>query len=102
MPWLGLNGLLPGRGPASPPGRGARVWPMPWLGANGLLPGRGCPGRGAGRGEAGTPGPCCPPSRLDWTREGAEGVADAAGAAGTLGAGADGVAAAGFAGADGP
>ena len=43
MPWLGANGLLPGRAAS----RLSRGRPMPWLGANGLLPGRGAPGRAA-------------------------------------------------------
>ena len=40
------TGCCPDAGP--PPGRG-----MPWLGANGLLPGRGAAGHGGGRGTAG-------------------------------------------------
>ena len=99
MPWLGANGLLPGRGrpPPSrpPPSRPVR---MPWLGANGLLPGRGAPGRGPppgrgaaapgrravpGRGGGGRRGPADAASREDCAR-----AAGAAGASGAAGAGA--------------
>ncbi len=100
MPWLGANGLLPGRGAppaASPrPSRGSRPSrpprPMPWLGANGLLPGRGAlAGRGPGR------GPEPPPSVGASCR--AAGAWGAAGAAGACGDGAAGAAGAGAAGA---
>ncbi len=46
IPWLGANGLLPGRGD---PSRALGARPMPWLGAKGLLPGLGWPGRGVER-----------------------------------------------------
>ena len=51
-------GVLGAAGARSPPGAGAGRRPMPWLGANGLLPGRGVPpglptGRGAGDGAFG-------------------------------------------------
>ena len=94
MPWLGANGLLPGRGepPSRPPPRrspcGRSLRPMPWLELNGLLPGRGAPGRGPGR-----------PAPGRSLRAGAAGAGfGAAGpgfAPGALGAGA-GVAASGF------
>lgn len=58
MPWLGANGLLPGRGVVS---RAAGGRPMPWLGANGLLPGRGPLGRAAGRAVRPAP-PSRPPA----------------------------------------
>jgi len=90
IPWLGANGLLPGRAAAS------RERPMPWFWENGLLPGRGVAGRGApGRGA---PDPE-PPSRAAGATgaAGAVGAAGAAGAAGAGGAGATGAADAGAA-----
>ena len=75
---------------------------MPWLGANGLLPGRGAPGRGPGRWPRSVPAAPAPPSRAAgaWGRaagagpgrgaagrgEGAPGTAGCSGAAGWVGA----------------
>ena len=52
MPGRASPPLAGGRGGrvSSPGVRGAGREPMPWLGANGLLPGRGAPGRPTGRG----------------------------------------------------
>ena len=69
---------------------------MPWLGANGLLPGRGWFGRGAGRGEDGTPGPDWPPSRAAGTPRGAWVCTGRGPGAGAAGAGAAGRAGAGL------
>src|SRR6478736_2625587 len=87
IPWLGANGLLPGRAALS------RERPIPWLGANGLLPGRGVLGRGPpGRGAVWP----APPSRA----AGATGAVGSGAAAGADGAaGAEAAAGAGLAGA---
>jgi hypothetical protein len=51
-PTGGRGGRSAAGGTGSAPGRGAGRRPIPWLGANGLLPGRGAPGRfGCGRAD---------------------------------------------------
>ncbi len=46
----GATGALGAPGAAGPRSAGAGRRPIPWLGANGLFPGRGAPGRADGRG----------------------------------------------------